>query len=107
MSQTKETDHGWVNTDPGVRRRILAELPEAMTVEFAFETGAVGALHNHVHVQTTYVASGTFDFTVGDEVLRLETGQSAIIPSNVVHGCTCLEAGSLVDTFAPRRDDFL
>lgn len=30
-----------------------------------------------------------------------------VIPSNVEHGCVALEAGSLIDTFAPRRDDFL
>lgn len=107
MSKTKDTEFTWVDTDPGVKRRILAEKPEAMTVEFAFQKDAVGALHHHVHIQTTYVASGTFDFTVGDETIRLETGQSTIIPSDVVHGCTCVEAGSLIDTFAPRRDDFL
>jgi len=90
-----------------VRRKILAEIPEAMTVEFAFEEGAVGALHHHVHVQTTYVASGVFDFSVGEDTLRLKQGDSTIIPSDVLHGCKCIEAGSLIDTFAPRRDDFL
>jgi quercetin dioxygenase-like cupin family protein len=29
------------------------------------------------------------------------------VPSNVVHGCVCLEAGMLVDVFSPHREDFL
>jgi hypothetical protein len=30
-----------------------------------------------------------------------------VIHGNAVHGCRCLEAGVLVDSFTPRRDDFL
>lgn len=78
MTEAKSKEFSWVKTDPGVQRRILAERPEAMTVEFAFGRGAVGALHHHVHLQTTYVASGVFDFSVGNETVRLETGESAI-----------------------------
>ena len=40
-----------------------------MVVAFRFsEAGAEGALHNHPHVQSTFVESGRFRFTVGDEV---------------------------------------
>ncbi len=107
MGQVEDSNYPWVDTDPGVRRRVLAETPDAMTVEFSFQNGAVGALHQHPHLQTTFVASGVFEFTVGDTTVRLATGQSTIIPPNTVHGCTCVEAGSLIDTFTPRRDDFL
>ncbi|MEL6522840.1 MAG: cupin, partial [Pseudomonadota bacterium] len=34
-------------------------------------------------------------------------GDSLIIPSNAVHGCKCLQSGKLIDSFTPRRDDFL
>jgi quercetin dioxygenase-like cupin family protein len=30
-----------------------------------------------------------------------------VIPSGVRHGCLCTEAGTLIDTFTPRRDNFL
>lgn len=29
------------------------------------------------------------------------------MPPNAVHGTVCLEAGKLVDVFAPMREDFL
>lgn len=96
-----------VRADAGVMRRVLSDSAELMMVEFAFEQGAVGKLHNHVHVQATYVYSGRFRFTVGDEQHDLQPGDSIVIPSNVMHGCTALEAGKLIDTFTPRRDDFL
>ena len=97
----------WVTAGEGVRRRILAETPEAMTVEVEFATGAVGDPHCHVHVQTTFVAAGEFEFTIEGETRTIAAGESLIIPSNAVHGCACLKEGRLIDSFTPRRDDFL
>jgi len=56
---------------------------------------------------STFVRSGVFDFSVGDITRRLKASDSLVIPSNVEHGCRAIEEGSLIDTFAPRRDDFL
>jgi len=92
---------------PGVVRQVIADAPELMVVSFMFDKDAEGALHSHVHVQSTYVASGRFKFTLGDKVVEIAQGDSLVIPSNLVHGCVCLEAGELIDNFTPRRDDFL
>lgn len=107
MSDTIVKSFPTVITGEGVTRKVVADSPELMVVEFHFDTGGVGALHNHPHVQSTYVQSGTFEFTVGDEKTVVRTGDSFVIPSNVVHGCRALEGGTLVDCFTPRRDDFL
>ncbi|WP_394688131.1 cupin domain-containing protein [Hoeflea sp.] len=97
-----------VPADPGVTRQVLSDSPELMVVAFRFNAeGAEGKLHNHPHVQSTYVESGRFAFTVAEETFEVSSGQSFVIPSNAVHGCRCLEPGTLIDTFAPRRDDFL
>ncbi|MTH77341.1 cupin domain-containing protein [Paracoccus aestuariivivens] len=93
--------------DKGVQRQVLAENSDLMVVSFRFETGACGALHNHPHTQSTYVAKGSFKFFRGDETLVLNVGDSIVIPSNVTHGCECLDSGELIDCFTPRRDDFL
>lgn len=93
--------------DPGVIRQVLSERPELMVVSFRFEAGAEGRLHSHPQVQSTYVRSGRFRFTVADESFEVAPGDSFVIPSGAEHGCRCLEAGELIDTFAPRRDDFL
>ena len=96
-----------VAADPGVIRQVLSERPELMLVSFSFEAGAEGRPHSHPHVQATYVHAGRFLFTVGDETKEIGPGDSLVVPANAVHGCRCLEAGVLIDSFAPRRDDFL
>ncbi|KQI68436.1 cupin [Loktanella sp. 3ANDIMAR09] len=99
--------HPIVPTDPGVTRQVLAENPNLMVVAFRFDTDARGALHDHPHVQATYVESGRFTFTVDGTTHDLGPGDSLLIPSGARHGCTCHAAGTLIDTFTPRRDDFL
>lgn len=91
----------------GVTRQVLAENDQLMVVSFTFETGAKGALHSHPHTQSTFVESGRFTFTIDGDAFDVGPGDSFIIPSGAQHGCVCLEPGRLVDTFTPRRDDFL
>ena len=55
-----EPQHG----GEGVVRRILAYDDGMMMVENTFETGAVGALHSHPHLQTAYIAEGAFTFEI-------------------------------------------
>lgn len=97
-----------VETGENVTRQVLADAPELMTVAFRFAAeGAVGALHHHSHVQSTFVQSGRFRFTIADRPFEVGPGDAFVIPSNAVHGCVCLEPGTLIDGFTPRRDDFL
>ena len=91
----------------GVTRRILAHTDGLMCVENTFETGAVGALHSHPHTQITYVLSGSFAFTIDGETRVVRAGDTLLKENGVVHGCTCLEAGKLLDIFTPAREDFL
>lgn len=96
-----------VSPDTGVTRQVLSDDAALMIVRFAFEAGAEGKLHSHPHVQGTFVAAGRFRFTIGDAVHEIGPGDSVMVPSGVTHGCLCREAGVLIDSFAPRRDDFL
>ncbi|MFY0679902.1 MAG: cupin domain-containing protein [Thalassovita sp.] len=107
MNEISSNIDKWVESGAGVERRVRAENQDLMVVEFRFETGGVGAPHSHPHVQSTYVKSGVFDFEMDGDVSRIHAGDCFVIPSNTVHGCTCIEAGLLVDCFTPRRDDFL
>ena len=91
----------------GVTRRVLAYTDGLMCVENTFETGAVGALHSHPHTQITYVASGKFEFTIDGEVHTVSKGDTLLKQDGVMHGCTCLEDGILIDIFTPMREDFL
>ncbi|MDF7681781.1 cupin domain-containing protein [Enterobacteriaceae bacterium ESL0689] len=91
----------------GIKRKILAHGGKMMAVEVHFEKDAVGTLHNHPHEQLTYVLSGVFKFTIGNEVHVVKAGDTLYKEPNVMHGCVCLEAGILLDTFTPQRLDFI
>ena len=97
-----------VPTGENVTRQVLSDHPDLMVVAFSFAAaGAIGALHDHPHIQSTYVESGRFRFTLGDQEKDFGPGDSFVIPSGQTHGCVCLQPGKLVDSFTPRRDDFL
>lgn len=107
-------DQRWVfysDTQPqtvgtGVVRRVLAYNSQLMCVENRFEQGAAGALHSHPHTQITYVVSGRFAFTIDGETHEVGAGDTMLKTDGVVHGCTCLETGVLLDIFNPMREDF-
>lgn len=91
----------------GSTRRVVLDLPELMLVEFTFVKGGVGALHSHPHVQSSYIAEGVFDVTIDGVTQRIAAGGAYIVPSGLVHGVIAVEAGKLIDSFTPRREDFL
>jgi len=90
-----------------VIRRILAYCDKLMCVENTFAEGAVGKLHSHPHTQITYVVSGVFSFTIDGETKIVKAGDTMLKQDGVIHGCTCLEAGVLLDIFTPMREDFV
>lgn len=101
------TDGTWVDVAGGSRRRVVLSLPELMLVEFDFIAGGVGTLHSHPHVQTSYIAEGAFEVTIDGVTETIAAGGGYIVPSGKVHGVRALTAGRLIDSFTPRRDDFL
>ena len=102
-----ESEMKWENAGAGVVRQIMAYNDDLMMVKVKFETGAVGTPHTHPHTQATYVASGKFELTIGDRKEILSTGDGYYVEPDQPHGCVCLEAGVLIDTFSPMRSDFL
>jgi quercetin dioxygenase-like cupin family protein len=98
---------GVVTPLDGSSRRVILSLPELMLVEFTFIKGGIGALHSHPHIQTSYVAAGVFEVTIDGVTETIAAGGAYIVPPGLVHGVKALEAGKLIDSFTPRRDDFL
>ncbi len=96
-----------VQAGTGVTRQVLGHDAELMMVRVTFERGAVGYVHSHPHRQVTFVERGQFDFEVDGVTTRLLSGDSVFVPPDVPHGAVAVEAGSLVDVFAPARIDFL
>jgi len=91
----------------GIKRKVLSHHDNLMVVEAIFEKGAIGTMHEHFHEQCTYVISGRFEFTIGDEKKVVQKGDSLYMEPHVLHGAVCLEAGTLLDIFTPQREDFI
>ena len=91
----------------GVSRQLFGYNENVMLVKVHFAKGAIGALHSHPHVQSSYIASGIFEVSIGDQKKILKEGDGYFVPSDVVHGVICLEDGILIDSFNPSRADFL
>ncbi|NTS43825.1 cupin domain-containing protein [Flavisolibacter sp. BT320] len=97
----------WDALGNGVERKILGYDNEVMMVLVRFEKGAVGTLHHHVHRQVSYVDSGRFEVEIDGVKKILQKGDCFFVAPNLVHGVVALEAGCLVDVFAPAREDFI
>jgi len=91
----------------GVRRKILAYNEQLMMVEVHFEQGAEGSVHTHPHLQSTYVLSGAFRFSIAGKDVEVRQGDTIAFPGGIPHGTLCLEAGVLMDVFTPMRKDFV
>jgi quercetin dioxygenase-like cupin family protein len=100
-------DGSWESPATGIRRRLKSLGQTLMTMEVEFEQGAIGAMHQHPHEQQTLCVSGRFQFSIGGTVQILEAGQMVNIASNLPHEAVALEAGVLLDTFSPVREDLL
>ncbi|TDS16097.1 Cupin domain-containing protein [Sphingobacterium paludis] len=97
----------WFDLGNGVQRKVMSHNDQLMVVKVRFAKGAIGELHTHPHIQISYVSSGKFKFSIAGDEHILREGDTCIVPANAVHGCSCLEAGELIDSFTPSRTDFL
>ncbi len=102
-----DTEISWQEADQGIQRKIFGYDEKVMMVKVNFESGAIGAMHSHPHSQVTYVESGVFDMTIGNETKRIKCGDGYYVKPQVIHGVVCIEPGILIDVFSPMREDFL
>ena len=99
--------YNWKKIDNKTQRAIIAYNDDLMTVMVKMNKGAIGAVHQHIHSQNTYIAKGKFEVQIGSEKQILKIGDSFFINPNIHHGVVCLEDGILIDVFSPKREDFL
>ncbi|RYD79680.1 MAG: cupin domain-containing protein [Sphingobacteriales bacterium] len=103
----EDTGLPWQDLGAGLKRKIVAYDEGLMLVKVAFETGGIGALHQHYHIQITHIESGIFEVEIAGEKKTMKAGDAFFIPSNIWHGVVCKEAGVLIDVFNPMREDFI
>tara|TARA_Y100000385_G_scaffold119802_1_gene124647 strand:- start:378 stop:725 length:348 start_codon:yes stop_codon:yes gene_type:complete len=102
-----DKDLEWESVGEGVKRKIMGYDDKIMLVKVHFDTGGIGYKHEHYHSQVTYVESGQFEFSIGNETKLVKKGDSVYIPPQISHGATCIETGVLIDVFSPIREDFM
>lgn len=92
----------------GISRRVLPPTGRLMAVEVRFTAGGIGEPHAHEgHDQVSYVLSGRFEVTLGEETAVIGPGGGFSVEPGVSHGVRALEEGVLLDCFTPIREDFL
>lgn len=99
----------WENVGEGVKRKIMTWSDDLMMVCVHFAKGAIGTPHSHeIHDQIAYVAAGSFSVTIDGVERVLKTGDAYRAVKHEMHGVVSLEDNSvLIDTFSPKRADFL
>jgi quercetin dioxygenase-like cupin family protein len=97
----------WEAVTEGVRRKITSYGDALMTVVVEFKKGSVGYLHQHPHVQITYIQAGSFEVSIDGQKKILGTGDFYYVNPGLEHGVVALEDGLLLDVFTPMREDFI
>lgn len=99
----------WEELGGGIKRKVMTWSDELMMVCVHFQKGAIGTAHTHdIHDQIAYVAAGSFEVTIEGKMRVLRKGDAYLAVKHQMHGVVALEDNSiLIDTFSPKRDDFL
>ena len=106
-SLLKSSEQEWEEVGAGIKRKITGYNDDAMVILVQFEKGGIGEQHSHVHTQSTYIESGSFEVTISGSTQLLQQGDCFFVPPNAIHGVVCVSSGVLVDVFSPIREDFL
>ena len=80
---------------------------DLMMVKVRFQKNAIGSLHSHRHIQSTYIAQGSFEVIIDGNKCLMHAGDTFFVKPDLVHGVVCIEEGLLIDVFNPCREDFL
>lgn len=95
--------------NPQMCRRIVTG--ERLTVaRIWFKDGFLVPQHSHEQEQVTQVISGTLRFRLGanrEKAIDVGPGEVIVIPPNVPHEALCIGDVEEMDTWSPRRDDWL
>lgn len=91
---------------PGVDIKVVSG-EKAMLSFVTLTPGSSVPMHSHPHEQLGLVLEGEFEFVIGDERRKVKTGDTYVIPSNVLHGVPVVPTLSkALDVFSPPREEY-
>lgn len=82
---------------PGITRQLLASGASGELVRLRFTRGASRPPQNVARQLSLLVQSGRFQIWIGEDMLELAAGGTAIVPADAVHACLCLDQGVLIE----------
>ena len=91
----------------GIWRTVLCHTNRLMQVELLMRKGSSLDAHQHHHDQISYVVRGILNLVVDGQPIVLSAGESCLVRPNQVHSAEALTDLTVIDTFAPPREDFL
>jgi len=92
--------------EPGLRRQVMSYSPAMMLVRHTMAKGWVGTRHSHPHEQMVYIVSGRIRFEHPGGVFEVGPGDSFLVPGDVEHQASALEASEVLDIFTPMREEY-
>ena len=102
-----DSGSSWEEVWPGITRKVFGYDDRLMLVKVKFIKGTEAPAHNHPHSQSSYIESGQFEVTIGNEKEVLNAGDGFYVPPEVTHSVIAMEEGIVIDAFSPHREDFL
>ncbi len=99
----------WEEVAPGMQRKMVSGA--TMTIaRLRIKKGFTVPMHAHHNEQISQVLSGRIQFWFGED--RAEThifgpGDTLVIPANLPHEATMVEDFEGIDTWSPRREDWI
>ncbi len=91
----------------GVDFEVLSHGPKSLVTKMLYKKGDHVPFHGHPNEQSAYVISGRYRIKFLDFDQEISAGDSYTIPENVEHSVEIIEAGEVLDFFAPPRKDYL
>ncbi len=78
-----------------------------MLARISLKRGCIVPSHRHEHEQASFVLSGSLEFTLPGQKVKVNQGQVLVVPSNVEHSALAVEPTVTLDIFSPIREDWL
>jgi quercetin dioxygenase-like cupin family protein len=91
---------------PAIDRKFITA-DRVTLAQFQLKAGGVVPRHAHEQEQLTYIVSGALKFIVDGQTLVASSGDVVQIPSGLAHEIEVLQDSSVMDVFAPVRQDWI
>ena len=89
----------------GVTRRTLQSGDKLTMLRVELEPGGCVVEHVHPHEQIGTVVEGRVTLRMGTESREVETGGCYLIPGDLPHELTAITKATVIEAFAPVRED--